>query len=288
MIQGKRFVPLLRWCVMVLGCIMLCAAPLCAQTPKEKTAAPPAASHKLSITPRADKRWGGPIEDVHKVLYSAAHELWTFFPERSLAPIIVEPKGGPIVLDRRGPNGEYYVRLDTGDLAWAQHAYQFAHEFGHILCNYDEHRHRNKWFEESLCELASLFALRRMAKTWETQPPYPNWKPYAPHLAEYAQQRMKDAQLPAGTTLGAWFRQNAEELYANATLRDKNTIVATALLPLFEEQPEHWAAVAYLNTGKARKPQSFAEFLQEWRSSATEKHRAFIESIGRKFEIEIK
>ena len=86
---------------------------------------------------------------------------------RTLEPILVEPKGGPITLFRRGPKGEYLVRLNTGDRHWAQHAYQFAHEFTHILANYDEHERRNKWFEESICEMASLFVLRRMSETVE-------------------------------------------------------------------------------------------------------------------------
>jgi len=107
------------------------------------------------------------LRDVEKVLHSAAVALWPYFAGRTLKPILVEPKGGPITLYRRGPNGEYLVRLNTGDRHWAQHAYQFAHEFGHILANYDEHERRNKWFEESVCEMASLFVLRRMSETWK-------------------------------------------------------------------------------------------------------------------------
>ena len=38
-----------------------------------------------------------------------------YFPKRSLKPILVEPLGGPITLFDRGRNGEYRVRLDTGD-----------------------------------------------------------------------------------------------------------------------------------------------------------------------------
>ena len=86
-----------------------------------------ATDHPLDIRPAADTSWGGEIQNVDKVLHSAAEELWRYFPERALKPILVEPKGGPITLYSRGPNGEYLVRLNTGGRLWAQYSYQFAH-----------------------------------------------------------------------------------------------------------------------------------------------------------------
>jgi hypothetical protein len=272
-------------------CFLLCCVVgwpcTAAAEPPAKSAPAAAVSRELVIRPRADAAWNEQVEDARRVFQSAAAELWRFFPDRKLTPILVEPKGGPIVLHRRGPAGEYCVRLDTGNNRWAQHAYQFAHEFCHVLCNFAEREHRNEWFEESLCEMASLFALRRMSETWKTRPPYPNWKDYAPALAKYADERMEKAQLPAKTTLAKWFRQNADELHKSATLREKNTVVAVALLPLFEKQPEHWEAVSYLNTVEPREGQSFAAFLRQWRDAAPPKHRAFIRQIGRQFEIDL-
>jgi len=106
---------------------------------------------RLLITPAPVAEWKAPVENVQHVLYSAARELWRFFPqEKVLAPIVVAPKGGPIVWYRRGLNGEYYVQLATGSTYWAQYAFQFAHEFCHILCGYTAKEKANKWFEESL------------------------------------------------------------------------------------------------------------------------------------------
>ena len=268
-------------------CIVWCPCAAAAEPPAKK-ASVAAVSRELVIRPQADAPWNEQVEDARRVFQSAAAELWRYFPDRKLAAILVEPKGGPIVLHRRGPAGEYIVRLDTGSNLWAQHAYQFAHEFCHILCNYAQREHRNKWFEESLCELASLFALRRMSETWKTKPPYPNWKDYAPALTKYADERMQKAQLPAGVSLAEWFRRESEHLYGSATLQEKNTVVAVALLPLFERQPEHWEAVSYLNAVEPLKPQSLAAFLRQWRDAAPQKHRAFIEQIGRQFEIDLR
>jgi hypothetical protein len=242
----------------------------------------------LDIRPDPAAEWGERPEDAAKVFLSAAGELWRHFPEGNLKPILVEPRGGPITLHRRGPNGEYLVRLNTGNRLWAQHAYQFAHEFTHILCNYAPHEHRNRWLEESLCEAGSLFALRGMAETWRTRPPYPNWSDYAPHLADYARQRIDAARLPPGKTLAAWYRENAAVLAADAVQREKNNVVAAALLPLFEEDPGRWESVRWLNDGKPRPAQTLAEFLDQWHDRAPAKHRAFLRRIAEELGVEIK
>ena len=97
--------------------------------------------------------WGDVRRDtVEKVLQSTAAELWKYFPDRKLPPIIVQPRGGPITLFQRGPGGEIFIRLNTGQTYWSQYAYQFAHELCHVLCKYDRDKTGNKWFEESICE----------------------------------------------------------------------------------------------------------------------------------------
>ncbi|HUU90982.1 MAG TPA: hypothetical protein VM238_07215 [Phycisphaerae bacterium] len=240
---------------------------------------------ELLIRPNPKAEWDSSIRDVEKVLRSAASELWKHFPERRLAPILVEPKGGPIVLYKRGPNGEYRVRLDTGSTYWAQYAFQFAHEFCHILCGYTEGEQSNKWFEESLCEMASLFVLHRMADTWKTDPPYPHWKDFAKHLREYADKRIADTALPPGQSLATWYRENEDALRKSPTDRKKNRVVAGILLPMFEERPEHWEAVTWLNTIRSKKPRSFKQYLTDWHDQCPARHKAFVRQIASKFDI---
>ena len=57
---------------------------------------------ELNIRPQNKAAWRAHPADVKAVLNSSAQPLWKQFPERELAPILVEPKGGPIVLFRRG------------------------------------------------------------------------------------------------------------------------------------------------------------------------------------------
>ncbi len=236
-----------------------------------------------------EEGWGdASLADAEKVLRSAGKQVLANFPGATLEPIQVEPSGGPITLFRRARDGSIIVKLDTSNRLWAQYSFQFGHELCHIMCRYDENNTGNLWFEESLCELSSLYTLRRMGEEWKTHPPYSNWKSFAPHLTEYAQKRINDHPLPADTTLAKWYRDNAEALRKNATDRERNTVVAAALLPIFEKEPAHWAAVYYLNQGKPKKQQTFPERLQNWHDQTPAEHREFIRAIARQFELELK
>ncbi len=231
---------------------------------------------------RADARsdWGCNPVDAEKVMRAAAGELWRFFPERRLPTILVEPKGGPIVLFRRGPGGEILVRLDVHGTYWAQLTYQFSHEFCHILCDYKDNPNPNKWFEETVCETASLFVLRRSAETWKIRPPYPHWKDYAPALRSYADERMEKARLPSGKSLADWYRENSEALSKNATDRLRNTVAATAILPLFEKTPEGWESVGFLNKGTFDATTTLRHYLEAWHADCPKKHRAFVRQLA--------
>ncbi len=234
------------------------------------------------------KQWdGAQPATVKKLLDSVARELQVYFPGRKFPPILVEPKGGPIVLFRRGKNGEIFVRLNTGSTYWAQYSYQFSHELCHILCKYDQDKTGNKWFEETLCETASLFTLRKMGRTWKTNPPYNNWKGFAKHLTSYAKSRMDKHPLMQDQSLAAFFEVNKKELYRNATNRKLNTTVAVKLLPLFEASPESWESVQWLNAGKPAQPQTFEAFLKDWRKNVPAKHQAFVTKVAAAFEIEL-
>ena len=246
-------------------------------------ASPPSPTKPLMIVANADAHWDESTADAEKVFQNAAAHLWRYYPQQDLATILVDPKGGPIILHRRGANGEYLVRLDTGGRLWAQHAFQFGHEFTHILCRYQPYEHPNRWFEESLCETGSLFVLRRMAESWQTHPPYPNWRDYAPNLSRYADDRLRAATLSPGMSFLDWFRQNEPVLRTNAVLREKNNVVAAALLPLFERTPQGWETVAWLNGPQPATEQTLAQFFDDWRRRAPPRCQPFLREIRQVF-----
>ena len=236
--------------------------------------------------------WGGAEpENIRLLLGSVAREFEPYFSSRKIGPVRVSHGNeSPIVLFGKPDAGEIRVHLTSQGNFWAQYSYQFAHELCHILCHYEKNdgvTNSNQWFEESLCEMASLFAVRRMAVTWKTDPPYPNWKSFAPHLADYADDMMKQKtrMLPDSTTLAAWYVANEEELRHNATLRDKNAVVAAVQLPIFETDPKSWEAVNWLNDASADGAQSFRDYLRAWRDSAPARHKPVIEKIAAQFGI---
>lgn len=231
----------------------------------------------------AKEGWGDADPgDIRKVLESAGAVFWERLPERVVPPIEVSRSNDtPITLFKRGPKGELRIKLNVEGRQWAQFAYQFAHEIGHVACNYTDDVNPNQWFEETLCEVASLFVLGRMAETWAKNPPYPNWKGYAAALKKYREERI--AKTPALTP--GWFREQEPALRKNPGLRDLNTVLAVALLPLFEQEPAHWEAVGGLNAVPGAAGRSLEEHLQNWSRASAEKHRPFIRKLAAVFDI---
>ena len=280
-----------------------------------------ASAHELDIRPKETSRQGVSTSDARAVMLSAASQIWRYFdadatindsagtkgrntinggvgintfPEdASLDPMEVKLQGGPIVLYDRGPNDEYRVRLDIEGRRWNQLAYQFAHEFCHILCRYDRREHPNKWFEESLCEAASIFALLGMAEEWETDPPYEHWSDYSEFLQSYAEERIEQGEISVNGTASDsrdafidWFNANRAALSESATDRDRNSYAAVRLLRLLKESPEDWAAVTYLNVEPDLDDASFEEYLSAWRRHCPEERRAFVDRVAEEFGVE--
>ena len=240
----------------------------------------------LEIIPAQNAWKGASIADVKKILYSAADELWQHAYDREIPPIIVNNgSGGPIVYYKRGREGQYRVKLDTGNTYWSQYAFQFSHEFCHIMCRYKDADKSNLWFEETLCETASLYALRAMSETWAHRPPYSNWKDYRHSLRKYAQERIDEHRIDKTTSLADWYREHADHLRTHSTDRPKNTAVAIEILPLFERQPKYWAAVSFINQGRTKDPQDFKTYLNNWRSHCPEEYKPLVTQILNQFEL---
>jgi hypothetical protein len=236
--------------------------------------------------------------DITAALQSAAYEIWKHCPHTQLDGIDVYYRADHPQTDfKRRSSGRIGIGLSARDTHWAQYAFQFAHEFCHALANYSNHpqksvrypHHANLWLEESLCETASLFALRAMSRSWPTAPPYPAWRSYAPWLNDYVEQRLAlpEHQLPAGTSFPIWFHENQAALRQNSDMRDRNTIIAIHFLPIFEAEPRGWEAVAFLNRGSSNAGESLAHRLVEWRSQCPEDLRFFVNKLAAVFAMKL-
>ena len=177
--------------------------------------------------------------------------------------------------------------LDAEGRHWSQFAFQFGHEMGHILCGNVDYENPNLWFEETLCEAASLYVLGRMADSWKTAPPYPNWKGYADALAKYRRERMARARLPEGTSLAEWWRPKEPSLRKDPRQRELNLVMASAILPWLEESTGPWESVGSLNAVHGDAARSFRQYLQDWVRSAAVNHRPLIRRIAEGYGVSI-
>ena len=129
---------------------------------------------KIVISPYG---WGEALPvDVLKLLRDVAFPLNRSMRTPFTGAIVVVPAPHDDLIPRthyRFVAGDpFFIQLTAlGSPKWDQFAYQFSHGLCHVLCDYERLRgNPNNWFHEAICELASVFTLRRMAERWLTDP----------------------------------------------------------------------------------------------------------------------
>ena len=231
--------------------------------------------------------WGSAsVEDIRAVLYDAALQINATLrqPVHATITVIHVPAANPQLLVHRSQDDWYWVQISADDRRWAQYVYQFSHEFCHIIVDpYAGTGWNHQWFAEALCETASVFVLRRMAKKWLVRPPYPTWRDYARHLDAYADERLTDPDhtLPRGLSLPEWVASEEQSLIHNAEQRKKNSVVAYAILTTLESCPAGWNAIRKLPIEYGTEPGSIDEYLRQWHASVDPADRDFANQVIR-------
>ena len=265
-----------------VACLLVAA--LAAGRTVDRACAADAPPRRPQILLVDEDEWEGAVPaNVVAVLESAGSQLLRHVPAAERPTIAVAARGGPIALFDRTPEGHFQVRLDTGGNHWAQYGFQFGHELCHLLCRSGPRTRTHLWFEEALCETASLFVLRGMADAWEEEPPYPNWRDFAPHLDDYATKRLATSPRPDSLPLADWYARHRDELRERPTDRDNGLAIAAALLPLFEEDPGRWAAIHWLNATERPQPADFRDHLAAWRDRVHAEQAEAVETIAEAF-----
>lgn len=271
-------------------CALTCSDAICGTPPKKLVN-----SRKLGLSIKVEGGGWGNVgkETIETVLYSVADELLSQLPKKLTVPIVVtHTDSNPVALYERGANGEYRVQLHASEANWHLYTYEFAHELCHILSNYEENAgpgrsKYNQWFEETLCETASLFTLKNLAATWESTPPSPAWSRQAEKLRRFFDLLIAEGhrQLPPHTPLAVWLKHNEERLRQDPYLREKNEVVANLLLPLFERDPDNWSTLSYLNLDPGDARSSLRDYLGRWYENAPAEHKIFIADVLGLFQI---
>lgn len=141
---------------------------------------------------------------------------------------------------------------------WCQVVYQLAHEVCHWAIPIDVIKEL-RWFEETLCELCSLYVLRAMLTIWRNENidfKTDDGMSYAICFVEYADEQASEVQ--------AFILDDANlaSLQVDEYQREKNTYVADHLLSIFETHSELWNAVPKLCD--IRNFTSFHDAIKEW------------------------
>jgi hypothetical protein len=244
----------------------------------------------MTLAIRANEgNWGGSqLSDVEAVARSAAASFAAFDDDESVAIVLdaaASEDDPPMAITPNEGSDEFVIRLNVRGNVWARLAYQFAHEFCHVLADprtWPGPSDRFAWIEESLCETASLFALRSMAKAWAIEPPRSNWRDYSASLAEYEidHTSLPERSLPPGVSLSSWLADRLPHLEANPGSRDDNTIIAKELVPLFEADPAAWRAVRRLHTWPRSQEAPLADFMNGWAIACPAECRHVVRSIA--------
>ena len=215
--------------------------------------------------------WGGTsLRTVRAVLESAFDVLLDAFGKLPDAPVCVarwnqDPR---VFYDYR----PYQIRISARDTYWCQYVYQFSHELCHVMTNFDRHKeHKHKWLEESLCELASLFVLHRLATTWKDHPPaeIAGAVEFAPHFRAYADD-VGNVQTDRHD-LPHWLTKHIDTLEANPFNRELNRTLAVTLLDRFLEDPSLWRDCGWLDHWDPSANETFRDYLDSWAALLHEK-----------------
>ena len=212
--------------------------------------------------------WGATsLRSIEAVLSSAAGVLTDAFGRAPDAPIHVAPwNRDPQVFDDLRP---YQIRLSARDRYWSQYVYQFSHELCHVLTNFDRHKgHKHRWFDETLCESASLFVLHRLPELWKAKPPaaIPDAAGFASNHHTYAQRTAMRCPPISRDHLPDWFAGVLPELEANPYNRERCGTIAVAMLGPFEADRTLWRDCAHLNHWDPSEDPTFAAYLRSWAS----------------------
>jgi hypothetical protein len=221
------------------------------------------------------------------------------FGHRSSHPCEKSPL--KIHYDGRGPHVDYggcpsgfNIRLTAQNDFWIQHAYQFAHELCHIYAqcyrNEGEYGHAifpNQWFEEAVCEAASLYCLRRIVLARENGPcrDYTaNGKMYYECVQNYLDACLNSPDRDSPADWRQWRADHESRLRSDPYCRSRVNGLGNKLYTLFDTDQSLWAAVGYLNERPCDpNADSFSDYLKNWRLATPATSAGLIDQVENLF-----
>lgn len=165
---------------------------------------------------------------------------------------------------------QHVIFLATKDNLWCQWVYQFAHEYCHHLIDGSLLGEWSDllWFEETICELSSLYNLNKMIEYCINN----GLQLYAPSVKNYLENLLtKNNGAYKLNAEGGWYKQYEESLKKEEYKRNLYNAIAVLMYPLFVDNPNLWKLI--LNIGDIRSWASLEELFNHLEVNADESYR---------------
>jgi hypothetical protein len=174
-----------------------------------------------------------------------------------------------------------WIVVDIGPRDWSKLAYQFGHEFGHVVCNIwsPEGNSANPsaaaWLEEALAEAFSIHGQGALADGWARDPPFPGDSAFAGAIRQYRDNLVTKYQTIAteqGATvdLASWFRAHRSALETNGDIRGPASGAVLAVLAEMTADPGGIEAMGALNRWPPQSGLSLEDYLRLWTQSCAQ------------------
>jgi hypothetical protein len=172
-----------------------------------------------------------------------------------------------------------WIVVDIGARAWAQLAYQFGHELGHVLCNLwrpDTHSpNACAWLEEALVEAFSIRGLGLLADSWTANPPFPNDAAFGGAIRQYRDNlltKYRTAATEQGATanLAAWYQAHRSALESDGDIGGPARGAVLAFLDELMAEPAGIEGLGALYRWPDASDMSMEDYLRLWKRSCTE------------------
>ena len=172
------------------------------------------------------------------------------------------------------------IKLNTEGDYWCQWVYQFAHEYCHHLIDGSLSGEWSDmlWFEETICELSSLYNLNRMIKFCMMN----GLQGYAPSVDEYLRNLLtKNKDTCCLYADGGCYKQYEDSLRVKQYQRDLYNAIAVMMYPLFMENPRLWKMI--MNIGDIRLWSSLDDLFTHLEANADDSYRDSLRRLRQMF-----
>ena len=217
------------------------------------------------------------IDELAVSIREAAHHIYDHLGRPRLRLVVrYAEDGGPIaVFDGKGESKQpgAYREIHITSVHRPTVIYQFAHEFCHVIQNYNRFNtahaarreaYKTEWFREVLCELSSIYVMYAFEE---------------PALRQYVDGYRGNSieMLNSIEHFRPWLRETEAFLREIAPNLDRgiNAVVAYRLVDLFDEHPELWRTLWNIPVSG----DELTLYLAEWRRKVDRADRPLIDLI---------